>query len=125
MVPARGLPRLARSSGLSRPWSTALRRMCSSGSSSWFSTSASTRISWPDDDELGLFAGGDGRLAHVALQARHDGLDRRHARLRGQVRQFAHQALLLVHDAGEAGQFVLEAHAEVARVGGFLDQARA
>ena len=64
----------------------------------------------------------DGRLAHVALQARHDGLDRCHARLGREVRQFAQQALLLMHDAGEAGEFVLEADAEIAGVGGFLDQ---
>ena len=75
-----------------------------------------------DDDELRPVCWWRGRLAHVALQARHDGLDRRHARLRSQVRQFAHQALLLVQDAGEAGELVLEAQAEVARVGGFLDQ---
>ena len=47
MVPAGGLPARARASGSSRPWSTALRRMCSKGSVNWFSTSASTRISWP------------------------------------------------------------------------------
>ena len=36
--------------------------------------------------------------------------------------QLAHEALLLVHDAGEAGELVLESDAEVARVGGFFDQ---
>ena len=34
--------------------------------------------------------------------------------------QLAHEALLLVHDAGEAGELVLEADAEIARVGGSL-----
>ena len=108
MVPARGLPAASRSSGDSRPWSTALRRMCSSGSINWFSTSASTRMSLADDHERSLFVGRRGRLAHVALQARHDGLHRRHARLRSQMLQLAHEALLLVQDAREAGEFVLE-----------------
>ncbi len=122
MVPARGLPAASRSSGDSSPWSTALRRMCSSGSINWFSTSASTRMSLAHDHERSLFVSGGGGLAHVALQARHDGLHRRHARLRGEMLQFAHEALLLVQDAGESRELVLESDAQVARVGGFFDQ---
>ena len=38
-----------------------------------------------DDHERRLLAGGRRGLAHVALQARHDGLDRRHARLRSEM----------------------------------------
>ncbi len=36
--------------------------------------------------------------------------------------QLAHEALLLVQDAREARELVLESHAQVARVGGFFDQ---
>ena len=74
------------------------------------------------DHERRLLASGRGGLAHVALQARHDGLHGRHARLRGEMLQFAHEALLLVQDARESGELVLESDAQVARVGGLFDQ---
>ena len=79
-------------------------------------------MSLPHDQERRLLVGRRGGLAHVALQARHDGLHRRHAGLRSEVLQLAHEALLLVQDAREAGELVLEADAEVARVGGLFDQ---
>ena len=122
MVPARGLPSAARSSGVFESMVDRIAQDVQQRIDQLIQHVGVDQDVLAHDDELSLLAGGGGGLAHVALQARHDGLHRRHARLRGEMRQFAHQALLLVQDAGEAGEFVLESDAKIARVGGLLDQ---
>ena len=122
MVPARGLPSASRAVGRFEAMVDGVAQDVQQGIDQLVQHVGVDQDVLAHDHELRQLAGGGGGLAHVALQARHDGLHRRHAGLRGQVRQLAHQALLLVHDAGQAGELVLEAQAEVARVGGFLDQ---
>ena len=56
MVRRAACRRCARSSGISRPWSTALRRMCSNGSMQLVQHVGVDQDVLADDDELGLFA---------------------------------------------------------------------
>ena len=125
MVPARGLPACSRSSGDLEAVVDGVAQDVQQRVEQLVQHVGVDQDVLADDDERGLFVGGGGGLAHVALQARHDGLHRRHARLRGQMLQLAHEALLLVHDAGEAREFVLEAERRGRARRWFLRSARA
>ena len=77
-VPTRGLPAATRSSGCSRPWSSALRTRCTSGSPSASTTVRSSSVSLPDELQLDLLAELARQVADEAREAQEDDVDRDH-----------------------------------------------
>ena len=75
-VPRRGFPRASRSSGLSRPWSSALRTRWRRGSPSSSTTDLSNVVSPPCDDEVDLLAELEGEVPDEAAEAGEDRADR-------------------------------------------------
>ena len=79
IVPSAGLPAAARASGGSRPWSTALRTRCRSGSSSASTSSLSSSVSSPASSRRARLPSASAEVAHGAVVLAEDAADRDHA----------------------------------------------
>ena len=112
MVPSSGLPALRRSSGVSSPWSMALRIMCTSGSAMCSTMLRSISVASPAKTKRTLLAA---LATEVARHARHL---LEYARHRQHAHAHAH-VLQVARDLGQLGQAI--AHA---RRGGLGDLGR-
>ena len=122
-VPAAGLPRALRSSGVSRPCTTAFCTRCSSGSTICSMMLASSSTDSAARLDANALAGGAGRLLALPHEARVHGADRHQPGAAEPRPHLAgepmHEAQILPHGAAQAGDLRLH----LGDVGGDLGHA--